>query len=125
MASPKKTPFTKEEIAQIEAMASHGLTMQQIADIRRISKDTLERRLKYSPDGVNAIRRGRAVAIANVAQTAYTMANNGKNPAMTMFYLKTRARWRERDRLEVTGKNGKPIDSKMELIVTDARDDET
>ena len=48
-------------------------------------------------------------ANARVAQTAHEMAVSGKFPAMTIFYLKTRLRWRETDRLEITDPEAKPL----------------
>jgi hypothetical protein len=37
------------------------------------------------------------------------MAISGQHPAATFFWLKTRAGWRETDRLEHTGPNGQPV----------------
>jgi DNA-binding XRE family transcriptional regulator len=42
-----------------------------------------------------AIEKGRADAGNVVMKTCYTMAASGKHPVMTIFWLKTRCRWRE------------------------------
>ena len=60
--------------------------------------------MKKDPNLLAAIERGRDAAIANVSQTAYQMAVSGEHPAMTMFWLKTRARWKEVHHVEVEGK---------------------
>lgn len=88
MPRPKKKP-TKKDLEEIQALASMGLTQQQIADIKEICVDTLR---KYS---LEAFNKGKSKGIAKVAQTAFAMAVSGKSPAMTIFYLKTQAGWVE------------------------------
>ncbi len=83
-----KIPSSKD-LQEIESMAGLGLTQQQISRIKGISIDTLR---KYASDTYQA---GKAKAIGMVAKTAYDMATSGKNTAMTIFYLKTQARWTE------------------------------
>jgi hypothetical protein len=56
---------------------------------RGISEKTLRRCFKAE------IELAAAIANAVVANIAYAMASSGKEPAMTMFWLKTRAGWRE------------------------------
>jgi hypothetical protein len=85
----KAKKFTKQELEEIEMMAGLGLTQQQIADIKDICVDTLR---KYARP---QLKRGKSKGIGNVAKTAYQMATSGKSPAMTMFFLKTQAQWRE------------------------------
>lgn len=85
-----------------------GLTIEAIALIVGMKKRTLERRLKER-EGTGGLEKGRAEAEYNVANTAYTMAVSGGNPAMTMFWLKCRAGWKETSVHEVTGKDGAPL----------------
>jgi AraC-like DNA-binding protein len=56
---------------------------------RGISEKTLRRCFKAE------LELAAATANAVVANMAYAMASSGKEPAMTMFWLKTRAGWRE------------------------------
>ena len=84
---PKKP--TAKDLQEIEMLAGMGLNQQQIADVKGMHRDTLR---KYAQD---TYTRGKAKAIARVAQTAYSMAISGANTAMTIFFLKTQARWRE------------------------------
>jgi len=43
----------------------------------------------------------------------------GKVPAMTMFYLKCRAGWKESHAVEVSGPEGKPIETQIHSELTD------
>jgi hypothetical protein len=81
--------LTDKELDEIETMAGLGLRFEDIAAVKGMSDDTLK---KYAAD---RLQRGRAKAKTQVMQTAYKMAVSGKQPAMTMFWLKTRACWRE------------------------------
>jgi hypothetical protein len=74
-----------------------GLNTQQVADALGISKDTLERRVKEDENLRTALVQGRAKAATAVAETAFKLATSGDHPAMTMFWLKTRLGWREKD----------------------------
>ena len=80
--------FTEKEIRQLETAAGMGFTLQQLAKIFLISKKTLERRMADYPNIYDALERGRLKAKMNVRGMAYKMATDGKNPGMTMFWLK-------------------------------------
>lgn len=84
---PKK--LSNQDISEIEMLAGLGLAQEQIADIKHICVETL---MKYA---ATAYRQGKAKAIAKVSKTAFEMAVSGRQPVMTMFYLKTQAGWRE------------------------------
>jgi hypothetical protein len=92
---------TAETHKQVETLAGYGLTVEQIGHVLECSHDTVRRH--YGAE----LERGQAVAVAKVAQTAFQMATSGSEPAMTMFWLKTRAKWREVH--EVVGEGGGPI----------------
>ena len=51
-----------------------------------------------------------------VARKALEMAASGRFPDMTKFWLKSRAKWKETSGLEITGKDGGPVE------VSSARD---
>lgn len=88
---------------QVETLAGYGLTVEQIGHVLGCSHDTVKRHYALE------LERGHALATAKVAQTAFQMATSGKEPAMTCFWLKTRAKWREVQSVEVTGKDSEPI----------------
>lgn len=119
MARPVKTPFTEKEVGQIEKLSGLGLTVEQICGLFGIAKRTFERRLKYSPGGADALEKGRSKALVTVAQTAYDIATQDRNPAMVMFFLKCRGGWKEKSQVEHMGEDGKPIPVGMKLIIED------
>lgn len=114
MARPKK-PLTKKQIESLSRMAGQGLTNEQMGAIFCMSKKTFERRMKDTPGGFDALEKGRAQAGDRVSQTAFDMAVSGQSPAMTMFWLKCRLRWREVQALEVSGPDGGPIKHASDL----------
>lgn len=100
----KKIPLT--ECEKIEKMASVGLAVDQIAALLNVSKRTFERRMKEEPAILDALEKGRARATFKVANRAYKMAESGHCPAMTMFWLKCRAGWKETRGVEHSGSLG-------------------
>ncbi len=81
--------LTPKELEEVETMAGLGMRFEDIARLKGMCLDTLR---KYAREQLG---RGKARAKAAVMQTAYKMAVSGKFPAMTMFWLKTQAAWRE------------------------------
>jgi len=76
--------------------------------------DDIGTKLGISHDTVTKFYRkeleeGRIDANAQVAQTLFQQAKKG-NTAAAIFWLKTRARWRETNTVEHTGLNGGPIE---------------
>jgi hypothetical protein len=102
----KKKPFEPNEtvIAHVERMAKIGLTTDQIGTILGRGKKTIFRDFDKFPELREAYERGAKHGVDEVSQTAYAMATSGKFPAMTMFWLKCRAQWREVTHIEHTGK---------------------
>lgn len=85
--------FDKERIAKVEALAA-CLTVEQIADYFGISHNTFTRVRERQPEVLEAYKRGRSKAIANVSSNLIIQAQNG-NTTAAMFYLKTQAGWKE------------------------------
>lgn len=94
MGRPKIEISEKDKI-EIIRLAKVGMPISDIAAIKGISKNSLKRKLK------DEMKAARKTAISNVCTMAYTMAVSGKFPSMTMFYLKTQARWREKERVDI------------------------
>ena len=92
----------------VKAMASYGVPQEDIGRVIGISHVTL--RKYYQAELDTAVIR----ANAKVAETCYQMAVSGHFPAATFFWLKTRAGWRETDRLEHVGEGGGPVVLKVE-----------
>jgi len=89
MARPR-FKITEEKRKTVLALAGYGLKHEQIAHLIGIrSAKTLRKYCRSELTG------GTAEANAQVAQTLYKMATSGLHPGSTIFWLKTRARWRE------------------------------
>lgn len=87
----------------VKAMASYGVPQEDIGRVIGISHVTL-RKYYQAELGTAAVK-----ANAKVAETCYAMATSGNVPAATFFWLKTRAGWRETDRVEHVGEDGGPV----------------
>jgi hypothetical protein len=125
MARPNKFNCTPQDISKIETMASFGLTIEKIAAVFGVDRKTMNRHTANSPALEEAIERGRAKAEFNVSKAAYDMAISGKVPAMTMFWLKCRAKWREVIPIEHSGEVGvKTFADFMAAAGPDDKDDE-
>lgn len=95
---------TEASRKQVEALASYGVPQEQIAKVIGISDRTL--RTHYADVLATAAIRANSL----VAQSLFTKATKGEGSASVtaaIFWLKTRARWRERH--EITGLDGGPI----------------
>lgn len=87
--------LTEAEIRQAAKLAGVGCSLDQIAKILDIPTATFDRILERDPSINDAISKGRESAGASVMGQAYNMAVSGKHPVMTIFWLKTRQRWKE------------------------------
>lgn len=83
-------------------MAGAGLRDKDISLIKGIPERTIRRRCAAD------LQRGRAIALATVASTLYRMATSGKSVAATIFYLKVRGGWREKDAAAPAGPTDGP-----------------
>lgn len=104
------TPETRKMVEQLVAF---GIPNEQIMNMvigpsgkPMTSKQTLYRHFR------SELENGEAKANAKVAQCLFAQATVGNNVTAQIFWLKTRARWRETNHLELTGKDGGPIESK-------------
>jgi len=102
-----KIVLTNEQKREVETLAA-VLTTEQIADYfsisRRVFFDILER-----DEEVSALyKKGKARAVGFVAQNLIQKARTGDLGAQ-IFYLKTRAGWKETQRIEGAGDTGEHI----------------
>jgi hypothetical protein len=112
MATAGRKPFVPSDDHRrvVRAVSGYGMTEEQICKIiinpqtdKPIDLKTLRKHFRSELD------TGSIIANSKVAETLYKMATQGNNVTAAIFWLKTRARWKETDRLEVTGQNGGPI----------------
>lgn len=93
---------TQESQDQVKRLAALGCPHEDIATRLKISSDTL---VKYYKDQLD---EGRIDANAVVAGTLFQQAKQG-NTTAAIFWLKTRAKWKETNVNEVSGLDGQPV----------------
>jgi len=103
MARPPFTP-TQEQRKMVKSMAAYGMRQEEIAAVLGVrSKKTLRKHFR------NELDRGVIEANIQVAQALYKWAISGQSPPSTMFWLKTRAGWRERGAAPSAGASAPPF----------------
>ncbi len=112
LASRGRPPHvpTKVTRAQVLELGGMGWTFEQIANHLKINRDTLAKYYREELDIATETTNLR------VKQNLYNIAidpAHKQSVTAAIFWLKTRARWRETDRLEVTGPNGGPIEQNV------------
>jgi hypothetical protein len=95
----KKYTSSDENRKLVKTLAAVGITFEDIATKLEISSDTLVKYYKKELDD------GRIDANASIGQTLFQQAKNG-NTAAAIFWLKTRARWKETQAVELSGPDG-------------------
>lgn len=101
--SPGFNP-TVAQSREISVMAALGLAPDEIALVVNIDPKILKqyyaRELSVSGKISNLV----------VARKALEMASSGRFPDMTKFWLKSQAGWKETSGIEITGKDGGPME---------------
>ena len=120
MAAPKTGPTaphvpTDRLRGEVSALTSFGNTQEQIAMHLGIDIDTLA---KYYRDELdNSVLR----ANAKVAKGLFKKATEDEDLTAMMFWLKTRARWRERDSANEPENNAISEDCKKRMQEQDEK----
>lgn len=99
MAQGKEHKPIQENKDTVKRLSALGCPHEDIAIRLKISSDTL---VKYYK---NELDEGRIDANAAIAGTLFQQAKNG-NTAAAIFWLKTRAKWAETVKQEITGADG-------------------
>ncbi len=115
MARPAHQPLPALR-RQAEAMAGYGVPETDIARIIGIDPKTLRKHYR------DELETGHVKANAKVAENLYRRTTGEGREAVTaaIFWLKTRARWKETSVHELGGTDGGPVE--MEIIVPGARE---
>lgn len=100
MARKPHEPTDKDR-KQVTIMAGIGLTQSQIGKVLGISDDTLRKYYEHELETAESIMN------AQVAQNLYSIATSKQSGsvAAAIFWMKTRAGWRETIKAEVEVKN--------------------
>jgi hypothetical protein len=86
----------------VHMMTLNGVKQDEQARALRMSKTTLTKYFREELD------LGKIVTTANVAGALYRNAMDG-NVSAQIFWMKAQGGWREADRLEITGAEGKDL----------------
>jgi hypothetical protein len=97
-------PTLHIDFEKVEALAARGLTMEQIAAAIGFGTATLYRKKRRYRKLRVAIEKGRAAGISLVANKLFSDAVSGNTTAQ-IFYLKTRAGWRDQPDLALVNLN--------------------
>ena len=92
-------PKIELDLEKVEEYAGLGLTREEIALSLGVSYSTLNRRVKESEEVDAAMKRGHAKANIKVGN-ALMKAIEGGNVTAIIFYLKARAGWTEKQKIE-------------------------
>ena len=97
MGRPQIT-VTLDQIREVETLAAL-LNQDQIADYFGIARNTFRAICDRDPEVLARYKRGKAKAIAHVANGLLQKARSG-DTSSSIFYLKTQAGWRETTAIE-------------------------
>src|ERR1700730_4272751 len=94
MSSPKFVP-TDLHRTTVRSLAAYGTKHEDIAKVIGLrSAKTLRKHFREE------LTRGSIEATAQVGQTLYQMATSGEEPACTIFWMKVRGGWHEKQSSE-------------------------
>lgn len=93
-----------DQVAQVEALGA-VLSLEQIADYFGIGRTTFHHIMDRQPEVAERYKKGKARAIGSVANGLLQRAQAG-DTASAIFYLKTQARWTERQEVAHTSPDG-------------------
>lgn len=96
---------------QVKRLALIQCTVEEMASVLRCDKRTLERRFAA------IIKEGRESGRMSLKRKQFELAMGG-NVAMLIWLGKQTLGQREPQRVELTGADGKPIENKLEVVVT-------
>ena len=96
---------TPQDRRQVEAMSGYGIPEADVACVLEIDPKTLRKHYRTE------LNSGHIKATAKVAENLYRRATGEGREAViaAIFWLKTRAGWKETNVHEMTGKDGGPI----------------
>ena len=110
---PKLVNKTEENERMVTQLSGLGLPHEQICSILNISKPSL---YKYYQE---ELIKGKATANAKISENLFKIATGTGREAVAacIFWLKTQARWTEKQVLEI--QDGTEQDDKFKQLITD------
>ena len=117
----------KIDIEKIKALASRGLTKEQIALSLGFSSRTFLRRQQENKEIEQAYREGKAQGVGIIANALFEKAKKGDNTAM-IFFLKCNG-WKENQETTININNTKDIkelsDAELFEIIENSKNKKT
>lgn len=105
-----KIELTDAQINQIVVWIAGGASLDTVSHLLKVSKETLRRRSLENPELAEAIQNAREIASASVVKSLHTAAILGDVTAQKFWLSKLGGdQWKDKP-IEITGKNGAPID---------------
>lgn len=97
---------TSEQRLTVQIMSACGMPQEQIATHIGIDAKTLRKALRAE------LKNGAETANGLVAQSLFKKATGSGNQSVTaaIFWLKTKAGWKDTQSVELTGKDGGPVE---------------
>ena len=116
MGRPAHRPDDSQR-RQVEALAGYGIPEADIAGVVGVDAKTLRRHYR------NELDHGHTKANARVAENLYRKATGDGREAViaAIFWLKTRARWKETTVNEVSVASADPLTQLLEQVATAGR----
>ena len=95
----------KIDLEELYSLAKIGLSEAQVAQSLGISQSTMTRRKQSDADFDKALKDGQQAGITAVTSALFTGATNADKPstAAQIFFLKNRARWTDRQEMDISG----------------------
>jgi hypothetical protein len=106
---------TDETRKLVRSLSAVGIKYVDIAGKLDISDDTLVKHYKKD------LENGRIDANASIGQTLFQQAKDG-NTAAAIFWLKTRAQWKETQVNELVNSDGTPLLSGIQVMFVKPQD---
>jgi hypothetical protein len=116
---PKKHIPTKETRAQVYALSSFGVTQDDIGRFIGVSDDTLRKWYSYELYRASVERNAEVAAFLFRSANGSTIEEGASYAdclKAAMFWMKTRAGWRETDRQNETQQERQPINFTFQTI---------
>jgi len=116
MQTGRPSDYSPDILPTVAELALAGATDQEIADSIGVDRSTYYRwRIRY-PEFRDAIKEGKPEADRKVIDSLYTKALAGDTTAQ-IFWLKNRQSKDWKDRKEITGEDGGPVQFTVRSIL--------
>jgi hypothetical protein len=99
-------------LERVKKLAASGFTVAQIAQAHGVGRRLLFKRMAEDPELKAAIDEGSDINLDQIEETLYQIAKDQEHRGCVtaaIFIMKTKRGWRETNALELTGKDGQPL----------------